>query len=112
MERGLPQDNNGWANAKDFALKQPERTVHFSNQEAFRVASPRYTKGMLAEVRDHVKGMKTEDVIKQIMDQSSPLFKFCDKGSGTLPRYLDTVAHVVMERGLRRCRGFAPGVAT
>ena len=110
MEHNFPQENAGIAKAKELSLNQADRTFHFSSQEAFKVASPRYTEKMLAEVRDNVKEMKTEDVIKQIMDQSSPLYKFCDKGGGTLPRYLDSVAHILIERGLACGRSCKPGL--
>lgn len=111
LEHGFTQDKTGMAKAKELALNRADRTFHFSNQEAFQAASPRYTEEMLAEVRERVKEMKTEDVTGQIMNQLSPLYRFCGKkGERAIPCYLDAVAHILMERGLACGRSCRPGL--
>lgn len=111
MEKNLPATAEGLEKAKEAALKQADRVFRFSNREALALAQPRYTETILTEVRQYLsKNGSTEDAVKQITDQTSALYRFCNKTGGSLHAYLAAVAHVFMENGLACGRSCKPGL--
>jgi len=109
-EKGYARDTEGWNRTMAFALQQKDRTFRFSDPEAYKTASPRYTPEILAEVRQRMKGMSTNGIVKEIGDQQSDLYRFCVEGREWASSYLDSVAHVLMERSIACGRSCKPGL--
>lgn len=107
-EKSFTRDEEGWKRTMAFALEQKDRTFHFSDPEAYKQASPRYTPEILAEVRQRVEGMTTDEIIKEMRDQESDLYRFCFREKD--PPCLDPMAHVLMERGIACGRSCKPGL--
>lgn len=105
LEQGLERGKAGRDKAMEIALKQEDRTFRFTNEKAFATASPEYTEGILAEVREGVKGMKSEDVVRQLDNQSSSLYKLAFKGRG----YPSAMLHTLAEKGYACGLGCIPG---
>ncbi|NQT38692.1 MAG: biotin/lipoyl-binding protein, partial [Planctomycetes bacterium] len=109
-EKAYARDVEGWNRTMAFALAQKDRTFRFSDPEACKRASPRYTPEILAEVRQRVNEMTTDEMVKEIGDQESNLYRFCVEGREGAYPYLDSVAHVLMERGIACGRSCKPGL--
>ncbi|MBC8869320.1 MAG: HEAT repeat domain-containing protein [Planctomycetes bacterium] len=107
-EKGLTRDEEGWKRSMAFALDQKDRTFRFSDPEAYKQACPRYTPEILAEVQERVKGMTTDEIVKEMRNQESALYRFCFREKD--PPCLAPMAHVLMERGIACGRGCKPGL--
>jgi hypothetical protein len=112
-EHNLGYDKTSLQKVDSLALAQRSRTFKFSNPEAIKNVQPRYTEGILDEVRRALKHYTDDELRQGLRLEGTELSKLYDEKPGrAYGAYRDAIAHVLLERGLLPRRGCVVGRLT
>ena len=106
----LPYTDEGLRKGNEIALASKDETFHFSQADALRNLSVRYTPQILARVRDHLRNVSALELVRGL-SYNGKYHQIYEKYKSfrMFAAYRDALAYVLLERGLRPGQGDISG---
>jgi hypothetical protein len=102
--------STAWEQAIRHALARENRRFEFTDAQALRNLSRRYTDEMLREARRFLAEYDMAQISAMAQDQQSALYQMCRKEPGSFGAYFPAVGHALLERGIPCGQSCLPGL--